>query len=66
MDVFELSDRLVDDIARISPIAATALGIPGYDHLWQDFSPAGIEVAREKLEQYREIWIYKIFSLFLS
>ncbi len=53
MDVFELSDRLVDDIARISPIAATALGIPGYDHLWQDFSPAGIAAAREKLEEYR-------------
>jgi len=53
VDVFELSDRLVDDIARISPIAATALGIPGYDHLWQDFSPAGIAAAREKLEEYR-------------
>ena len=54
VDIFELSDRLVDDIARISPIAATALGIPGYDHLWQDFGPNGIEVAREKLEEYRD------------
>jgi uncharacterized protein (DUF885 family) len=53
VDVFELSDRLVDEVATLSPIAATYMGIPGYDHLWQDFSPAGVAAAAEVFTDYR-------------
>lgn len=53
MDIFELSDRLVDEIATLSPIAATYMGIPGHDHLWQDFSPAGVATAAEVFVDYR-------------
>ena len=53
MDIFELSDRLVDEIATLSPIAATYMGIPGHDHLWQDFSPAGVAAAAEVFADYR-------------
>lgn len=52
VDIFELSDRLVDEIATLSPIAATYMGIPGHDHLWQDFSPAGVAAAAEVLVDY--------------
>ncbi len=36
--IFALSDEYIDTSARMSPMAATALGIPGYDHLLDDFS----------------------------
>ncbi|HSR45273.1 MAG TPA: DUF885 domain-containing protein [Acidimicrobiia bacterium] len=52
MSILELSDRLVDDIASLSPIAATLMGIPGYDHLWQDFSPEGVQRAADMLRTY--------------
>ncbi len=53
MSVFDLSSRLVDEIAALSPVAATAMGIPGYDHLWPDYSPAGVEAAGDALGRYR-------------
>jgi uncharacterized protein (DUF885 family) len=37
----ELADRYVDELAELHPIAATYLGIPGYDHLLPDLSPDG-------------------------
>ena len=53
-DVFELSDRLVDDLIALSPIEATYVGVDGYDHLWDDLSPEGIEADRVMLAQYKE------------
>ncbi|MFM7899890.1 MAG: DUF885 family protein, partial [Actinomycetota bacterium] len=46
--VFELSDAFIERLAALDPGYATALGIPGSDHLMTDFSPAGNE-ARETL-----------------
>jgi uncharacterized protein (DUF885 family) len=37
----ELADRYVDEWVRLSPITATYVGIPGYDHAIDDLSPAG-------------------------
>lgn len=51
--VFDLSDRLVDDLMELSPIEATYLGVDGSDHLWDDLSPKGIENRRAMLEKYR-------------
>jgi uncharacterized protein (DUF885 family) len=45
---FEICDRLTEAYADLSPIAATEAGIPGRDHLWDDFSPKG-EAAKEEL-----------------
>jgi len=36
--IFELSDEFIIQSARFSPMGATALGIPGSDHLLDDFS----------------------------
>jgi uncharacterized protein (DUF885 family) len=54
--IFELSDKYISDLAALSPIDATFLGIPGYDHLLDDFSLVGsqkmanlIRVTLEKL-----------------
>ena len=38
--IFALSDEYIDTAARMSPSAATSLGIPGYDHLLDDYSTA--------------------------
>lgn len=39
----KLAEKYVDQIAENNPIEATYLGIKGYDHLWPDFSPSGLE-----------------------
>lgn len=49
-EIYALSDALVDEIAALSPTLATIVGIKGYDHLWDDFSPEGAERDQEKLE----------------
>ncbi|EYR63430.1 hypothetical protein N866_00810 [Actinotalea ferrariae CF5-4] len=36
-----IADRYVTTIARLDPLAATAMGLSGYDHLMTDLSPAG-------------------------
>ncbi|WP_199422287.1 DUF885 domain-containing protein [Actinotalea solisilvae] len=36
-----VADAYVETIARLNPLAATAMGLSGYDHLMTDFSPAG-------------------------
>ncbi|NCZ55623.1 MAG: DUF885 domain-containing protein, partial [Acidimicrobiia bacterium] len=48
--VYELSDAYIDRLAQLDPGYATALGIPGSDHLMTDFSPAGHE-AQEALNR---------------
>ena len=40
-EIFTLSDAYVQSSAELNPSAATYMGIPGYDHLMTDFSPAG-------------------------
>ncbi len=37
----EIADDFVDTLAKLSPTAATNWGIPGSDHLLDDYSPAG-------------------------
>lgn len=39
--IFELSDEYITQAAKLSPMTATSLGIPGYDHLLDDFSLEG-------------------------
>ena len=46
--VFALSDSYIESLAALDPAAATYMGVPGYDHLMTDFSPAG-HAAREDL-----------------
>lgn len=48
--VFVLADRYVDDVARLDPIEATAMGVVGHDDRLTDFSPDGIE-ARAALDR---------------
>ena len=36
-----VADAYVATVARLDPLAATDMGIPGYDHLMTDLSPAG-------------------------
>jgi uncharacterized protein (DUF885 family) len=48
--VFALSDTYIEKDAALDPGTATYLGIPGYDHLMTDFSPAG-HAAREELSR---------------
>lgn len=44
---FELSDQLVDDIAAVSPVLCTMLGLPGSDDKWgDDFGLAAIDQRR--------------------
>lgn len=54
VDVYLLSDRLVDELIRLSPIEATYVGVNGYDHEWDDLSPAGLEAREAVLMKYRE------------
>jgi uncharacterized protein (DUF885 family) len=41
--IFQLSDEYMVQSVALSPINATSLGVPGYDHLLNDFSLAGSE-----------------------
>jgi uncharacterized protein (DUF885 family) len=50
--VFRLSEQLVDAVAALRPMQATAYGVPGYDHLWDDLSPAGAEHTRVQLRTW--------------
>jgi len=42
-EIFALSDEYIEKGALMSPMACTALGIPGYDHLLDDFSIAAAD-----------------------
>ena len=55
MDVFTLSDALLDEVLDLSPVTCTVLGVPGRDHLWDDLSPVGIERTRQLAERYRSL-----------
>ena len=51
MTPFEISDSFVEGLFELSPLVKTQFGIPGSNHLWDDFSMEGhsrlIELARE-------------------
>lgn len=58
--IFELSDEYITQAAKLSPMTATFLGIPGFDHLLDDFSlegskkkPALIRETLRKLEDMK-------------
>ncbi len=36
-----VADQYLTTLCRLNPLAATAMGVPGYDHLMTDLSPAG-------------------------
>ncbi|MBI4951491.1 MAG: DUF885 domain-containing protein [Myxococcales bacterium] len=42
-NAFTLSDELLETLCELRPVSATLYGVPGHDHLWDDFSPAGAE-----------------------
>lgn len=41
--IFQFADRFVDEQSALDPNLATVTGIPGFDHLLTDLSPAGYE-----------------------
>mgnify|MGYP006202408435 CR=1 FL=1 len=51
---FEISDRLTESYADLSPSLATTYGVPGRDHLWDDFTP-GKPFASGSLVQVRSL-----------
>lgn len=51
--VFALADRFVDAYADLSPMAATYLGVPGYDDRWGDLGPDGVAAEGELLRATR-------------
>ena len=42
-EVYQLADGFVETLAELDPIAATYLGVPGYDHQLTDYSPDAAE-----------------------
>ncbi len=53
-DVFDLSSEFVDQMAALRPTVATYQGLPGYDHLWDDLSPAGGRKVVDFLRAYQQ------------
>ncbi len=53
--VYDICDRYVERFAALNPIAATSMGVPGYDAEIGDFSPAGadrnVELARATIAE---------------
>jgi uncharacterized protein (DUF885 family) len=45
--VHHISDQYVDDYAKLDPIAATHIGIAGFDELLTDYSPEGYDARTE-------------------
>lgn len=54
----KVADEFVGTLAKLSPTSATSWGIPGHDHLLDDFSPAGLDTlasaTRDTLEEVRQ------------
>lgn len=53
MDIWELSDTAVDEMAALHPVDATYVGIEGHDHRWSDYSPDGIDAGIDYLRDLR-------------
>ena len=58
-DIFELSDRYIEDCAALDPMLASFWGIAGFDHEITDYSPDGwaarLELQRSTLRQLAEV-----------
>ncbi len=55
-DIYTLSSDIVDETVAALPTEATYLGLPGYDHLWNDFSVEGYDaVAAMKRDQLHRL-----------
>ena len=51
---FQISDRLVDDLAAVSPILSTFFGLPGHNHEWgESLSIDGLEAVADLARRYR-------------
>lgn len=51
--VFQIADRLVDDICAMSPVSSTMLGLPGSDDRWgSDFGLAALDDRRAIRAEY--------------
>jgi uncharacterized protein (DUF885 family) len=57
--IFQLSDEYITESAKLSPISATYLGIPGFEDQLDDFSLAGSmkkqELIRQTLQRLTEM-----------
>lgn len=51
-DIWQLSDNIVDELAALSPVDATFVGVGGHDAEWTDYSPDGIEAS---VDYYRSL-----------
>lgn len=51
--IYELSDQIVEELARLAPDVATEVGIEGYDDSWTDLSPDGADQALATLKSLR-------------
>jgi len=58
-EIFAISDEYIDTLGRMSPMNATTLGIPGYEHLLNDFSMA----AETKVADYRREVLNRVKSM---
>src|SRR5688572_4266773 len=45
--IYDIAHTYVDEYAALDPMAATRMGIPGYDHLLSDLSPDNVEAIAE-------------------
>ena len=54
--VYRLASEYVDGVAARNPIAATSLGVPGYDDQLPDMSPVGAQ-SRASSRWYSTIWL---------
>jgi uncharacterized protein (DUF885 family) len=57
MDGFTLSNMMADELLELSPISSTLVGVPGRDHLWDDFSPGGVARRLAILRRYRGAFV---------
>ena len=53
MDIWQLSDAAVDEMAALYPVDATYVGVEGHDHRWTDYSPDGIDAGVDYLRDLR-------------
>lgn len=50
-NVYDVTSAFVDELVEQFPTLATYLGVPGHDHLWNDYSVAGAEA---EIATYRD------------
>jgi len=53
-DIWQLSENVVEELAELSPVTATYVGVAGHDGEWTDYSPAGIDKEVRYFRSLRE------------